>query len=180
MVARATEDELISYDAAAEILGIKRTSVKQLVVRGHLRSVPAPDDRRRRRLVRSDVLAYQQAHAGKWSYSERDVGNSQLQHPTKTVGSLSAETALAGAASGVALLLLVDAFRKEPDTVLRAAALAAIVGLALLLILEWQRQGRVEPAEKRWFERLAKRATVEGETEPFLAAVKKLFGTEQS
>jgi hypothetical protein len=80
----------------------------------------------------------------------------------------------------VAIVLLVDAFRKEPDTALRAAALAAIVGLAFLLILEWQRQGRVDPAERRWFERLAKRATVEGEAEPFLAAVKKLFGTEQS
>ena len=48
--------DVVSYREAAEMLGITPLSVKQLVKRGHLRSVALPGtDQRMRFLVRSQV-----------------------------------------------------------------------------------------------------------------------------
>jgi hypothetical protein len=65
---------------------------------------------------------------------------------------------VAGAASVGAAKLLIEAFRKEPEITARLLILGALVGLALLLILEWQRQGKLDAAQKRHLETLAKRA----------------------
>src|SRR5258707_14008651 len=109
---------LITYDTAATLLGVQRTSVKQLVQRGHLHSVPAPEDRRRRKLLLSEVQAYARSHAGKWSYG--------LQLPalaTPAVGgasqSISPQLVQAGAASVGAAALLIAAFKSESDATAR-------------------------------------------------------------
>src|SRR5258707_13974397 len=92
---------LITYDTAATLLGVQRTSVKQLVQRGHLHSVPAPEDRRRRKLLLSEVQAYAQSHAGKWSYGQQ-VPALELPAVTGPLLSISPDIVQAGAASAVA------------------------------------------------------------------------------
>jgi hypothetical protein len=47
---------LVTYDEAAEILGIQRKSVKQLVVRGILQPMMYGSDMRRRYLLREQVV----------------------------------------------------------------------------------------------------------------------------
>src|SRR5215472_2671086 len=70
MTLATPRSSLLTYDEAADLLGIQRTSVKQLVTRGRLHSIPAPEDRRRRLLTRAEVDAYAREHAGRWSYEE--------------------------------------------------------------------------------------------------------------
>src|SRR5262249_60479984 len=70
MTVATPQSSLLTYDDAARLLGIQRASVKQLVARGRLHSLPAPEDRRRRLLTRTEVEAYAREHAGKWSYGD--------------------------------------------------------------------------------------------------------------
>jgi excisionase family DNA binding protein len=176
MATHAGPDGLLSYDEAARILGIKRDSVKQLVVRGHLHSVPAPEDRRRRRLSRAEVEAYAQAHAGKWSYAEARPGTMPLASPAPQPA-LTPELVVAGAASVGAIALLADAFHKEPESTTRMLLIGAVVALALFLIVEWCRQGKLDEAERRHLERLAKQAEAGVETETFLHEFERLRPT---
>jgi excisionase family DNA binding protein len=161
----------ITYDEAADILGIKRDSVKQLVARGHLHSVPAPEDRRRRRLLRSEVLGYQQAHAGKWSYDERgyvEEAASREQAPVPP------ELVNAGLAGASAVMALIAAFRGGSDATARILVIGAIIALALLLLLEWDRQGKVDTAKRRRLERMAKDAESGVATETFIDELEAL------
>jgi excisionase family DNA binding protein len=174
MATVAGHDALLSYDEAARLLGIQRESVRQLVMRGHLHSVPAPEDRRRRRLSRAEVEAYAQAHAGKWSYAEsaiaKTVSPAPLAQPVP-----SPELLVAGAASVTAIALLVAALRKEADTTTRMLLIGAVAALALVLIVERYRQGRLDDAERRRLERLAKQAEAGVETEAFIAELEQLL-----
>jgi hypothetical protein len=152
---------LISYDVAASWLGVQRTTVKQLVQRGHLHSVAAPEDRRRRMLIMSEVEAYARSHAGKWAYPLSVSGS----YPTR--GNVPApppgvppNLVKAGVVSAGAAIPLIAAFRVESDTAIRLLIIGALVGLALLLFLEWQRQGKLNEAQKRRLEMLAKQAEV--------------------
>jgi excisionase family DNA binding protein len=163
---------LLTYDQAAELLGIQRTSVKQLVTRGRLHSLPAPEDRRRRLLVRAEVEAYAREHAGKWSY-EDDEG----AHPAATAPApapeVSKELVLAGAASVGAAGLLIKAWSEEPELTAKVLIIGAIVAIALLLILEWRRQGKLNEAQARHLETLAKQA--ESRPEQFIREFEPLL-----
>jgi excisionase family DNA binding protein len=155
------QSALISYDAAAALLGVQRTSVKQLVQRGHLHSVPAPEDRRRRKLLFSEVQAYAQSHAGKWRYpmSVGSVMQAQAGVPVPpTASAVSPTLVKAGVVSAGASVALIAAFRMESDVAIRLLIVGALVGLALVLFLEWQRQGKLDDAQKRRLEKLAKQA----------------------
>jgi excisionase family DNA binding protein len=153
---------LLTYDEAAELLGIQRTSVKQLVTRGRLHSLPAPEDRRRRLLARAEVEAYAREHAGKWSYGDDAYPPSGVRSvPTPP---LSQDLVLAGSAGVAAAGLLIKAFRIEPDIALKVLILGAVVGLALVLLMEWKRQGKVNAAQQHHMEQLAKRAEVMPDT----------------
>lgn len=163
---------LLSYEEAAQVLGIKRDSVKQLVMRGHLHSVPAPEDRRRRRLRRSEVEAYARAHAGKWSYADTAALSSD-QRTDEPPPALSRELVIAGAASVGVIALLIGAFRAESDPTARAAIIVAVIALGLLLLVEWDRQGKIDAAERRRLERLAKQA--ETQPERFLDELERLL-----
>jgi hypothetical protein len=166
------QSPLISYDVAAALLGVQRNSVKQLVQRGHLHSVPAPEDRRRRKLLLSEVQAYARSHAGKWSYG--------LQVPalaTPAVGgaaqSISPQLVQAGAASVGAAALLITAFKSESDATARVLIIGALIGIALLLLLEWQRRGNLDAAQSRRLEKLAKQA--EAAREVFVSELEQVL-----
>lgn len=159
---RSEHQPLMSYEEAAQLLGIKRESVKQLVSRGHLHSVPAPEDRRRRLLLRSEVEAYARAHAGKWSYSDTAARPETVAAPAARPV-LSPQLLIAGAASLAAIVLLIAAFRTEVDPSVRAALVAAVIALGLVLLVEWERQGRINAAQRRRLEQLAKQAEVKPE-----------------
>jgi excisionase family DNA binding protein len=165
---------MMTYDEAADVLGIQRASVKQLVTRGRLHSVPAPEDRRRRLLARAEVETYAREHAGKWSY---EGGATSWSRPPTAVAvpPPSSEFAVAGAASGVAAALLIEAFRREPEVTARLLIIGALAALALLLFLEWRRQGKLNAAQARRLETLAKQA----ETKPdqFLEEFERLLTT---
>ena len=51
--------------------------------------------------------------------------------------------------------------------------IGALAAIALLLILEWQRQGKLDTAQARRLERLAKRA--EAKPEVFVAELEQLL-----
>jgi excisionase family DNA binding protein len=146
---------LLTYDQAAELLGIQRTSVKQLVTRGRLHSLPAPDDGRRRLLARAEVEAYAREHVGKWSYPETAA---LLPSAVPAPAPVSAELVTAGLVSAGAAGALIAALRAESDAALKLLLIGALVGLALWLILEWRRQGKLTAAESRHLETLAKQA----------------------
>jgi excisionase family DNA binding protein len=154
---------LLTYDEAANLLGIQRASVKQLVTRGRLHSIPAPEDRRRRLLTRPEVEAYAREHAGKWSYEEslRPLAGASTPMPDPA---LSPDLVLAGSAGVATAGLLIKAFRIESDVVLKVLILGAVVGLALMLLMEWARQGKVNAAQQRRMEQLAKQAEVMPDT----------------
>jgi hypothetical protein len=157
------------------MLGIQRASVKQLVSRGHLHSVPAPEDRRRRRVLRTEVEAYAREHAGKWSYAAPPTNATApaWQLPAIPQPPLSPEFVVAGAASVGAAALLIEAFRKEPETTAKLVIIGALIALALLLLLEWDRQGKLDAAERRRMEKLAKRA--EAAPDVFLSEFEQLI-----
>lgn len=163
---------LISYDLAAGLLGVQRTSVKQLVQRGHLHSVPAPEDRRRRKLLLSEVQAYAQDHAGKWSYGHQmpALAVPQVVSPSLAI---SPQTVTAGAASGVAAGLLIAALKTESDATLKLLIIGALVGIALLLILEWRRRGKLDAAQAHRLENLAKSAEAAPDT--FVAELEQVL-----
>lgn len=174
MLATTRPSTMMTYDEAADLLGIQRASVKQLVTRGRLRSIPAPEDRRRRLLARADVEAYAREHAGKWSYeadtAPRPVTRAPVQPPQ-----VSKEFAVAGAASIGTAALLIEAFRREPELTARLIIIGAVVAIALLLFLEWQRQGKLNAAQARRLENLAKQA--ESKPEQFLQEFEQLLTT---
>jgi hypothetical protein len=158
------------------MLGIQRASVKQLVARGHLHSVPAPEDRRRRRVLRTEVDAYAREHAGKWSYMATPARGATVpaRQPTEAPApAVSPELVVAGAASVGAAALLIEAFRKEPEATAKLLIVGALVALALLLLLEWDRQGKLDAAERRRLEKLAKQA--EAAPDVFLSEFEQLM-----
>jgi excisionase family DNA binding protein len=165
---------LLTYEEAARMLRIKTTSVKQLVVRGNLRSITAPEDRRRRRLLRSEVEAYRQSHVGKWSYPWGDWDDAEASVNWSPIPELpSPNLVAAGVVSAGAAIPLIAAFRSETDTAIRLLILGALIGLALVLFLEWQRQGKLDDAQKRRMEKLAKRA--EAWPDEFVAELEQLI-----
>jgi excisionase family DNA binding protein len=168
MAATTDQSPLMTYDEAADRLGIHRTSVKQLVTRGRLHSMQAPEDRRRRLLMRAEVEDYAREHAGKWSYEE-DIRSKAVQQPPQ----LSKEFVVAGAASVGVAALLMDALRKEPEGIGRLVLIGALVALAAVLILELRRQGKLNEAKARHLEQLTQQA----ETNPdlFLKAFDQLL-----
>jgi excisionase family DNA binding protein len=174
MLATTRPSTMMTYDEAAELLGIQRASVKQLVTRGRLHSIPAPEDRRRRLLARTEVEEYAREHAGKWSYEGAATSRSRLPKPA-AAQPLSSEYVVAGAASVGAAALLIEAFRREPEVTARLVLIGAVVALAFLLFLEWQRQGKLNAAQARRLETLAKQA----ETKPdqFLEEFERLLTT---
>jgi hypothetical protein len=56
--------------------------------------------------------------------------------------------------------LLIKAFHIESDVALKVAILGAVVGIALMLLMEWVRQGKVNAAQQRRMEQFAKQAGV--------------------
>jgi excisionase family DNA binding protein len=176
MVADRVRDELLTYDEAASILGIQRDSVKQLVSRGHLHSVPAPEDRRRRRVLRTEVVNYALDHAGKWSYAE-----STARRPARSDLNAQADVPLALAEAGVAgaaaALGLIAALRKGSDATVQLLIIGALVAIALLLFLEWQRQGKLDAAQRKRLEKLAKRAEGGESSEEFVEEFERLLLT---
>jgi excisionase family DNA binding protein len=164
----------MTYEEAADLLGIQRTSVKQLVTRGRLRSVPAPEDRRRRLLVRAEVETYARDHAGKWSYVEDTSPRPVASVPAQPPG-VSKEIVVAGAASVGAATLLIEAFRREPELTARLVIIGAVAAIALVLFLEWQRQGRLNAAQAHRLEHLAKQADTK--PEQFLKEFEQLLAT---
>jgi hypothetical protein len=147
--------------------------VKQLVTRGHLHSVQAPEDRRRRRVFRSEVEAYARAHAGKWSYALRSPAQGTAPLASPTLPGISPQAAQAGAAGVAAAVLMIAALRAESDAALKLLLIGALVGIALLLILEWRRQGHLDAAQARHLERLAKSA--EATPEQFVAELEQVL-----
>jgi|GEM_PF-3850515 len=174
MVAVRSRDELLSYDEAARLLGIQRDSVKQLVSRGHLHSVPAPEDRRRRRVLRSEVIAYARERAGKWSYddSAAHLQNGSEPDAESTMPLALAEAGVAGTAAAVGLIA---ALRKGSDATVQLLIIGALVAIALLLFLEWRRQGKLDAAQQKRLEKLAKRAETGESSEEFLAEFEELL-----
>lgn len=68
-------NDCVTFDEAADLLGIKRTSVKQLVSRGILQAVTiAGEDQRKRYLLRSQV-EYRLAHP----YARRGSKRQRMQ-----------------------------------------------------------------------------------------------------
>jgi excisionase family DNA binding protein len=176
MTLATPRSSLLTYDEAARLLGIQRTSVKQLVTRGRLHSLPAPEDRRRRLLARGEVEAYAREHAGKWSYEEsvRPLAGASAPLPNPA---LSPDMLLAGSSGVATAVLLIKAFRIEPDVALKVLILGAVVGLALVLLMEWKRQGKMNAAQQHRMERLAKQAEVKPDT--FLEEFEQLLTSAQ-
>jgi hypothetical protein len=75
----------------------------------------------------------------------------------------------------VAAAALIEAFRREPELTVRLVIIGALVGLALLLILEWQRLGKLDAAQRRHLESLARRA--EATPDAFLEEFERLMAT---
>jgi excisionase family DNA binding protein len=159
MYATTLRSPLMTYDEAAERLGIQRVSVKQLVTRGRLHSIPAPEDRRRRLLQRAEVEAYAHEQAGKWSYAAAEHPQAVQSTPLPP---LSPELVLAGSTGVATAALLIKAFRVESDVALKLLILGAVIALALILLREWSQRGKVNAAQQRRLEKLAKQA----ETKP--------------
>jgi len=174
MVAARARDELLSYDEAARMLGIQRDSVKQLVSRGHLRSVPAPEDRRRRRVLRSEVANYALERAGKWSYggATAEVQKLAERNAQSDVPLALAEAGVAGAAAAISLIA---ALRKGSDATVQLLIVGALVAIALLLFLEWRRQGKLDAAQQKRMEKLAKRVEAGESSDEFLAEFEQLL-----
>jgi excisionase family DNA binding protein len=172
MTVATSRSALLTYDQAAELLGIQRASVKQLVTRGRLRSLPAPEDRRRRLLTRVEVEEYAREHAGKWSYEDAKGTHPAATAPTPAP-ELSKELILAGAASVGAAGLLIKAWSEEPELTAKVLIIGAIVAIALLLILEWRRQGKLNEAQARRLQNLAKQA--ESRPEQFIKEFEPLL-----
>lgn len=172
-VSASAPDELIDYEAAAAILGIKRKAVSQLVSRGHLHKVPNAVDRRYGRLSRREVEARARFAA------EHPTGNHRPQHvepppalpPLPSLANLldvPPERVIVGEAGGMVLLAL--ALLATGDTaspVLRGLMLGGIAALGVAIIAELYAQGRISDAERRRLELLARAA--EADPEPLLA-----------
>ena len=165
---------LLTYDEAADLLGIQRASVKQLVARGRLHSIPAPEDRRRRLLTRAEVEAYAREHAGKWSYTDGSRTLAAASAPTQ-LPQLSSELLLAGTAGAVSAELFIKAFRVESDAALQLLIIGALIAIALVLVREWLRQGRLNAAQARRLEKLAQQAETNPDT--FLQEFERLLPT---
>jgi len=174
MVTDRVRDELLGYDEAARLLGIQRDSVKQLVSRGHLHSVPAPEDRRRRRVLRSEVAAYAREHAGKWSYN---ASAAHVMNGAEREGKSSAPLALgeAGLAGAAAAAALIAALRQGFDATTKLLIIGALVALALLLFVEWQRQGKLDAAQRRRLEKLAKSAEGGESSDAFIDELERML-----
>jgi excisionase family DNA binding protein len=163
MLATTPTSPLVTYDEAARLLGIQRASVKQLVARGRLHSIPAPEDRRRRLLTRAEVEAYARNHAGKWSYTQEAAPPQPAPEAPVQPPPLSKEFVVAGAASVGTAALLIEAFRREPELTARLVLIGAVAAIALLLFLEWRRQGKLSAAQAHRLETLAKQADTKPE-----------------
>jgi hypothetical protein len=80
----------------------------------------------------------------------------------------------ASLASGAAASSLITAFRKNSDVIIGAAIIGALMALAFLLFIEWERQGKLDTAQQRHLEKLTKQAEVA--PEPFLRELENLLG----
>jgi hypothetical protein len=96
-------------------------------------------------------------HAGKWSYGQQMPALSMPPVAGPPL-SISPEMVQAGAATGVAAGLLITAVKSELDTTLKLLILGALAAIALLLIREWLRKGKLDDAQARRLENLAKSA----------------------
>jgi excisionase family DNA binding protein len=174
MTGAIPRSSLLTYDEAAALLGIQRASAKQLVARGRLHSIAAPEDRRRRLLVRAEVEAYARDHAGKWSYEEGALPLSVVSAAPQ-LPPLSQELVLAGTAGVVSAELFIKAFHIESDMALKLLILGVVIAIALVLLREWLRQGKLNAAQARHLEKLAQQA----ETNPdaFLQEFERLLPT---
>jgi hypothetical protein len=79
----------------------------------------------------------------------------------------------AGAASVGTAALLIGALKSESDTTLKLLIIGALIGLALLLILEWRRRGKLDDAQARRLEQLAK--TAEATPDAFIAELEQVL-----
>jgi excisionase family DNA binding protein len=166
--------DLLTYEEAAQMLGIQIVSVKQLVVRGHLHSIAAPEDRRRRRLIRSEVEAYRRSHAGKWNYPWEPWNHEKASVDWSPIPELpSPNLVAAGVVSAGAAIPLITAFKNEKDIAIRLLILGALIGLAYLLFQQWQQQGKLDDAQKRRMDKLAK--TAEAAPDEFVAELEQLI-----
>lgn len=144
---------LISYQEAMRVLDKSEQAVRSLVWRGELHTQPDPHNKRRRLLSLAEVQAY----AIKKSRQALPAPASALN----TGAGLDMSSNMLGAvAGGIALLLLLVALFKAggADAAMRVLVIGASAGVALLIIAEWQEQGRISTQEAKRLERLAKDA----------------------
>lgn len=177
-------DELITYNEAARILGIKYGSVRQLVERRNLHSFPHPQDRRRRLLSRREV----EARARGDSVLMADVLPLRVEVPsalrkeallgqlfTKPTNELVDEPWKAIIV--LALLLSVlsghetsesnqDEQASEGNQDERAGLLAVIAAVGLAIVAALYAQQRISDGQRRRLELLARDAEVD--PEPFI------------
>jgi hypothetical protein len=83
--------------------------------------------------------------------------------------------AIAGSIALIALLMFI--FKNSAgDTATQVLVMGAIAGLALLVIAEWQEQGRISQEEARRLERLAKKAEADqAHAEAFMSELEKVI-----
>lgn len=159
--------EYVTYEQAAEIIGVKTQSVKQIVGRKLLHSVPAQDGTRKRLLARAEVMDYAQMRA------KHPRGLPARPIRSLAQGATPQDLAMIGMGIGV-IGLLILALQSEERAVERVLIIGALVALALLLLATWQEEGKIDARERRRLERLAQDA--ERQPEPFITELQALIG----
>ena len=167
---------LIGYPEAARLLNLNIQAVRSLVVRGELHTQPGPGDKRRRFLSQQEVQQYavRRLLRGAIGIDAPVSGPAPAGAPNVSRDlSRSPQRVGAVAASVAFLLLLILAF-KSADAATRALIVGAVAGVAALIIVEWQQQGRISAQEARRLQALASKA--ESEPEPFMSELERLLG----
>jgi hypothetical protein len=77
--------------------------------------------------------------------------------------------------AGAAALGLIAALRRGSDATAQLLIIGALVAIAFLLFLEWRRQGKLDGAQQKRLEKLAKRAEAGESSEEFLAEFEELL-----
>lgn len=182
----STPDELITYDEAAELIGIKRTSTLQLAKRGHLHPVEDPADRRRRLVSRREVETYAATRSLPFAPHRAQVrregtppimpspsaesSKETLTMDMQTIAALGAAIALVG------IFLL--AFKSAGSVTDRVLIIGTLAALALFICGKLYEQGRLGEKERRQLEHLAR--TAEADPEPFVTELEGILSRIQA
>ncbi len=176
---------IVTTAEAAAMLDVKPKTVSMLVARGVLHPLrPGKNGRQQHTFYRAEV-----EH---WVDKRRRYANTLMLMPPPPLPPLApllppaepttpphaqGEVLRAVAVSVVTIgaLILVYKLTEGGDPVERAMLMGGIASLALLILTEWQKHGRINAAERHRLEILARRA--EADPESFIEELERLLAT---